>query len=347
MKRKWEHSFACGQSAKDLKNKNPELTEMLQKLGELNRNKGDRWRTQAYQKAASAISKYPMKITSAEQVKDTRFIGKRIYQKIEEFLSTGKLRRLQNLGEYEQTLNILGQVWGAGQSTIQRWYQQGIRSLKELCARQDELCTKNQKIGLRYYDEFNTRIPRKEVSQIQDRVQSVAKNLDPQIMLVVCGSYRRGKQNCGDIDILISHPNSEFIEGLKGRLIPYLMRDGILTDLLTGTTDKESKKVMGVCQLSKNHPHRRIDFQFIAPKSWGCALLYFTGSGYFNRSMRLLARKKHMSLSEKGLVIRHHSYDKTTQDKGADKGCLLSTLTERDVFEYLQIPYKFPEERNI
>jgi DNA polymerase/3'-5' exonuclease PolX len=40
-----------------------------------------------------------------------------------------------------------------------------------------------------------------------------------------------------------------------------------------------------------NLPHRRIDFQLIARKSWPFALLYFTGSGLFNRSMRLYAGK--------------------------------------------------------
>lgn len=77
---------------------------------------------------------------------------------------------------------------------------------------------------------------------------------------------------------------------------------GLLTDALTSTADD---KWNGVGQLRVRRwascsyanapqaelPHRRIDFQLIARRSWACALLYFTGSSLFNRSMRHYAGK--------------------------------------------------------
>jgi DNA polymerase/3'-5' exonuclease PolX len=47
--------------------------------------------------------------------------------------------------------------------------------------------------------------------------------------------------------------------------------------------------------------HRRIDLIFIPANEWACSLLYFTGSAMFNRSMRRLARRLNMSLSQHGL----------------------------------------------
>ncbi len=46
---------------------------------------------------------------------------------------------------------------------------------------------------------------------------------------------------------------------------------------------------------------RRIDIIVIPWCEWACAVLYFTGSEAFNRSMRLLAQKMGMHLSQHGL----------------------------------------------
>jgi DNA polymerase/3'-5' exonuclease PolX len=46
---------------------------------------------------------------------------------------------------------------------------------------------------------------------------------------------------------------------------------------------------MGICKLDDKHPARRIDIKAYPLDQYGFALLYFTGSGNFNRSMRLFA----------------------------------------------------------
>ena len=93
-----------------------------------------------------------------------------------------------------------------------------------------------QKVGLQFVQEFERRIPRAEVTQLEAFVQKEAKALvmfsspyparpicenmhgppthslhstqqDPHITCMVCGSYRRGHPDSGDIDILMTHPN--------------------------------------------------------------------------------------------------------------------------------------------
>mmetsp|Transcript_14692 Transcript_14692/g.10592 ORF Transcript_14692/g.10592 Transcript_14692/m.10592 type:complete len:85 (+) Transcript_14692:1475-1729(+) len=76
---------------------------------------------------------------------------------------------------------------------------------------------------------------------------------------------------------------------------------------------------------------------------YGFALLYFTGSGNFNRSMRLFAQKKGYSLSDYGLTP-------VLKAKGGEKVAQFASIpcpTERDVFKALNLDYKEPKERDI
>jgi len=47
--------------------------------------------------------------------------------------------------------------------------------------------------------------------------------------------------------------------------------------------------------------HRRLDIIVVPYDQFACAQLYFTGSAHFNRSMRSLAARMNMSLSEHAL----------------------------------------------
>ncbi|KAL3920199.1 MAG: hypothetical protein SGARI_007007 [Bacillariaceae sp.] len=51
------------------------------------------------------------------------------------------------------------------------------------------------------------RMPRSEVEQIKDIVERTAQQLYPGIEVTVQGSYRRGKETCGDVDIHLTHPS--------------------------------------------------------------------------------------------------------------------------------------------
>lgn len=94
--------------------------------------------------------------------------------------------------------------------------------------------------------------------------------------------------------------------------------------------------------LKPDLPHRRIDFQLIARASWPFALLYFTGSAFFNRSMRHYAGKNGLSLSQHALVIRHTmKHVKDMHKKGQPVEC----HTEEDVFKALGVPYVAPHQR--
>lgn len=126
--------------------------------------------------------------------------------------------------------------------------------------------------------------------------------------------------------------------------ILFVLFSGFLTDdLVSHEENGAQKKYMGVCRLpGPGQRHRRLDVIVVPYSEFACALLYFTGSAHFNRSMRALAKTKHMSLSEHSLncnVVRHGTAKLGT-------GTPLSTHTEKDVFTQLGVPYREPHERD-
>lgn len=106
----------------------------------------------------------------------------------------------------------------------------------------------------------------------------------------------------------------------------------------------QQQKYLGVCQLpGPERRHRRLDIIVVPYSEFACALLYFTGSAHFNRSMRALAKTKGMSLSEHALssaVVR------SAQGLKVGSGRVLPTPTEKDVFRLLGLPYREPAERD-
>lgn len=120
---------------------------------------------------------------------------------------------------------------------------------------------------------------------------------------------------------------------------------GFLTDDLVRQEDSgNQKKYLGVCRLpGPGRRHRRLDIIVVPHCEFACALLYFTGSAHFNRSMRALAKTKGMSLSEHAL---HTAVVRAPGGRKMGPGLVLPTPTERDVFTLLGLPYREPAERD-
>ena len=46
--------------------------------------------------------------------------------------------------------------------------------------------------------------------------------------VVTCGSFRRGRKSCGDVDILISHPDGRSHRGFLMKIIDALQQKGMI-----------------------------------------------------------------------------------------------------------------------
>ena len=120
-----------------------------------------------------------------------------------------------------------------------------------------DLLNHEQKIGLRHLKDFESRIPRDEMEQLEGIVRAAAEAHSPPLQMTVCGSYRRGRPDSGDIDCLLCHPSyhEREPEGKSGEamvpswlesLVSSLERSGFITDVIA----KGRKKCAAVCRLA-------------------------------------------------------------------------------------------------
>lgn len=205
----------------------------------------------------------------------------------------------------------------------------------------------SQLIGIKYLHDIEKRIPRKEIEGMEKVIKTIIKKMNKEIIVEICGSYRRGNKDSGDIDILLTHPKILENDDLKRmkqnillNLVICLQQIQFLYDHITvdGNT-----KYMGICKLKRNTPYRRIDIRFISYNSFPSALLYFTGSADLNKKMRIEAINKGYRLNEYGLYKLEFD-KKTNKDILGDK---FDTPTEESIFYLLGMDYLIPTERNI
>ncbi|XP_026309771.1 DNA polymerase beta isoform X3 [Piliocolobus tephrosceles] len=291
------------------------ITDMLTELANFEKNVSQAiHKYNAYRKAASVIAKYPYKIKSGAEAKKLPGVGTKIAEKIDEFLATGKLRKLEKIRQDDtsSSINFLTRVSGIGPSAARKFVDEGIKTLEDLRKNEDKL-NHHQRIGLKYFGDFEKRIPREEMLQMQDIVLNEVKKVDSEYIATVCGSFRRGAESSGDMDVLLTHPSF---------------------------TSESTKQ--GVCQLpskndEKEYPHRRIDIRLIPKDQYYCGVLYFTGSDIFNKNMRAHAL-------EKGFTINEY----TIRPLGVTgvAGEPLPVDSEKDIFDYIQWKYREPKDRS-
>ncbi|TYI97738.1 hypothetical protein E1A91_D01G164000v1 [Gossypium mustelinum] len=183
---------------------NKGITEIFGKLVNIYRALGDDRRS--------------FKVESADQVKDLPGIGKSMQDHIQEIVTTGKLSKLEQFetDEKVKTITLFGEVWGIGPATALKLYEKGHRTLDDL--KNEDSLTNAQVIGLKYFDDIKTRIPRHEAQEMELVLQKVAEDIIPGMVVVCGGSYRRGKASCGDLDIVITHPDGKRNTLLEGVL---------------------------------------------------------------------------------------------------------------------------------
>lgn len=326
-------------------NPNAKTIDTLQKMAQYYEKTADAWRTMAYRKAIAALRKQKSKICTKQEALAIPGIGQRLADKIEEIVSTDRLRQLENtnLTPKDKAIQLFIGVYGAGYAQAAKWVAKGYRSLEDL--RDKAELTANQKVGVERYHDFQQRIPRNEVAMHGEVVRSAIHVLDPDMEVIVAGSYRRGATDCGDIDILITKTERtmSYIRTLiMENIVPALMQTGFLKVSLAISSREDGSKWHGACALPGSDTWCRIDLLFVPGAEIGAALIYFTGNDIFNRSLRLLARKKGMRLNQHGLykdVLRGPNHVKMTD------GTLLEGRDEKRIFEILGVPWRPPEHR--
>ena len=311
--------------------KNEAYIKALQELESLHKTIGDMFRARAYQKAAEAIIMYQKPITSLDEIKGLSGIGKTILEKLKELDETGSIKKLVSMRA--NPMNIFTKIYGVGPSKAKELVKKGITTLEQLRENKDELNTP-QKLGLQYYEDLEKRIPRSEI-QVFENIFKKQFNFEDTTLadgadFKIVGSYRRGLKSSGDIDVIITNNNNPSI--LK-TFVNKLQEQGIILHKLA----EGKRKCLVIGQLEKGKPARRLDFLYTPPTEYAFAILYFTGSALFNTVMRQRALDMNYTLNEHGF----HTMIKGKKGKAIDD----EFKTEKDIFDFLNLEYKRPEER--
>jgi DNA polymerase IV len=345
-----QQSFSCMTGGTDetlSSNPNAHTISILKEMAEYYTRINDPWRPIAYRKAIATLRQQKTEITTAKEASKLLFIGQRLALKIEEIARTSRLRRLEN-AKIEPSDIIIQKfmgIYGVGFNQASKWFYAGYKTLEDLKTRAQ--LTDNQLLGIEHYDDFQTRIPRQEVTALGEIVKTAAFEIDPAVEIIIGGSYRRGATDSGDIDCIITKPNTECssdIIGFLSKLVSHLRACNFLVAALAVPRSESGTKWHGCCVLpnSLKPIWRRIDLLLVPATELGAALIYFTGNDIFNRSIRLLASKKGMRLNQRGLykdVMRGPGGVKITQ------GELVEGADEKKIFEALGVPWRPPEQR--
>ena len=311
---------------------NSQIIDNLRILADYERINKEPFKVKAYEKVIDSIELYDKEIDSVEDIKLLKGVGKKIEDKIVEFLASGHIVEVENVMKDPKYIlgNKLKSIYGVGPAKITELMTK-IKDFEEL-KEHPELLNEKQKIGLQYYDDMNTRIPIVEGRQHYKIVKRLLKDGmgdakgDAEFEFV--GSFRRKNKTMGDIDILIKDRG-------KGIVLKDIIKRFVATSYVIETLALGKNKFMGLCRLSPELPARRIDILLADPSHYYFALLYFTGSYNFNIYMRKIALKKGLSLSEYGFKD--------------SKGVMIDTSdtihSEEDIFAYLDIPFVAPEKR--
>ncbi|KAH8988995.1 hypothetical protein EDB86DRAFT_3047487 [Lactarius hatsudake] len=254
---------------------NQDIVDKLNELAELHRAKptqDDKWRVFSYTKAIAALRKCKERIGSLEQARSLNGVGDKTAQKIMEIIETGALRRVDaERTEDVAVVQLFQGIYGVGQSIAYAWYFAGCRTLDDIRERKGGIkLTSIQELGLKYYDDINTRMSREEARVIFEEIRSIGGSsrwpsamiyvtcfpalcLDPKLFVEIMGSYRRGKSTCGDIDIMVTRPpdDGKTHAGILPKLLSALRSAGIITeDLLSlppDATDSLEVTYRGLC----------------------------------------------------------------------------------------------------
>lgn len=304
-------------------------------------------------KTIDIISKFKKTIVNGTQLANIKGIGDKTISRINEIIDTGKLSEIKKGQVQIESVKELSSIYGIGPVKASEFYSKyGITNVKELIEANKKgliVLTDQMKLGIKYKDTLNDKIPRILIARLDIFIHDKLQKIDRDFISVICGSYRRGKQYSSDVDVLITNKKlkskedtGKYLKLILANLKKYFVLDSLTTSFNTHFQGFASFKL--IPNLPSDYDKSKFDvksnvirldiilvpIQFFYP-----ALLHFTGSGDFNQKLRLHAKSLGYKLSEYGLI---------ETDKSG-KEIYLKAKSEQDIFDTLLLKYVPPEKR--
>ncbi|MEG3066092.1 DNA polymerase/3'-5' exonuclease PolX [Acetomicrobium sp.] len=313
------------------------LANLFDRIAILLEIKGENpFKVNAYRRAAENLRRETRDIVELyKEGKLTEIpgVGKAIAQKITEILENGKLEFYDKLtAEIPERLLSLYEVPEMGPKRIKLvWEKLGIDSVEKLEKAALEGTLRSlpgfgPKIESKILEGIIALKERRLVSRYPlgegwDLSRIIVNRLgefEGVVFVSPAGSLRRMKETIGDLDILVAAEKDA-----TNKIIKAFTDLEIVEEVLLSGPTKTSVRFKGGLQG---------DLRIVEPSRWGTALQYFTGSQQHNISLREIALKKNLSLSEYALT-----------DKISNKEILCSS--EEEVYEKLGMSWIPPEIR--
>lgn len=302
-----------------------EMADLLDIQGE------NTFRVRAYRRAAQVVRGLPHQLAEmhgTDELDALPGIGADLAAKIAELLRTGHLDALEKQRlEVPQGVRELLTLPALGPVRARALFVKlGIRGLKDLQQALAEgrlsqvrgfgpaICSQLTQALEQRQTAPAARWPFSVAAQYAIPLKAYLESVPGVTRVEVAGSYRRGRDTIGDLDVLIcSMHGAAAIGALKGY--------GDLKTLSAAGTTKASGAL-------RNAMH--IDVRVLPPESFGAALHYFTGSRDHCIHVRRRAQERGYKLSEYGLFR-------------GDKR--IAGVTEEELFKALDLAWIPPELR--
>ena len=297
-------------------------------------NASTRYRIDSYRKAIRSLEKFNKPIYGCNEVRDLAYIGKGFCDKIDEISKTGTLKIYLNIkkNSYLDSYKLFQNIWGIGPELSRKLIEKKIYNLDDLkksIKNKKIKLTNQQMIGLKYYDDLKEKIPRQEIKSYIDVIKDLIETND--IKVNIAGSYRIGKEESGDIDLIISYiPNLIKLEYINKDFHDKLIKNNIIKETLSSGNNK----CIYIVKLENYNYFRKLDVAFVENDKVPFYLLYFGSSRNFSKKIRTIASKMGYKLNEKGLFYKKNG-----------KRVNFNPKSEKEIFDYLKIDYVKPENR--
>lgn len=313
---------------------NRDVLEMLSELAlltTLEEGSPQAFKVRAYENARAAIESSGIDVTKATKAELTAFkgIGGSTADKILEFVSTGKVEKLEKLRKvYPPAFVELTRIPGLGPKTLQLIRTQlGVENLDDLKAAieaerlrelpglgktsEEKIARAIERLGLHGKDR---RTPIVDALPVARRLTEELSQLEGVVDVRYCGSLRRFSDTIGDVDIVVATSAPQVV-------MDHVAGHPLATEVVGhGDTKTSILTRMGL----------QVDVRAVGPENFGAAVLYFTGSKTHNIALRQRAINRGWLLNEYGLL----------EDEE-----VIASETEEEIYRALDLPWIPPPLR--
>ena len=386
---KHKHTF------KSKKSPNQLIIHILTLVRNYYKDQNDTIRVKTYDRAIYQIHKWGKTITKGNELSHLEGIGRGMIDKIDTIISSGTLPIIKekniNIHTNKKTKKI-HLVNNNKNNNVEKILGFSTKSINEIKTKYNartiddfrkvfssngssgsigyhDKLTHIQDLGLKYYEDLNSLIPRHEITYIGNKIKSIVENMygfegsgvkgsgtngGGSYTVMIAGSYPSHSKNYSkDIDIIIVRNKNTLSHTGELKNIINHIKDGKGMDLEIISLGE--KKFMGLLKSTSGNTFdnkmRHIDIRFVNMEELPYTWFYYSSGYVFNILIRKKLKQKGYKLNEYGLYKNNKkiALENTLEDTldYSDENKLLKYIenSEREIFKIADMDYKNVKER--